>query len=188
MAIAIACSSDDDSGSAVVATGDYTTCENFVDLELVEELSGTSGLVDRVQSLDVASIEGLTESGATDNCLIELFRTVDGNDQPTPGDSMAVSIVNFESSELALGLYNSTLAASLLSVEQVGELAVIEQEVIGPDSYLMDIKVGGIGAIVVYVSNSTFITLNSTTDSDGEALLDARKLVTAAQSVQSRLP
>ncbi|MDA1279054.1 MAG: hypothetical protein O3B95_03305 [Chloroflexi bacterium] len=185
---AIACSIDSDSNSATIATGDYATCEDFVDRELVEELSGIKGLVDRVRVLDVASVDGFAESGATNNCHIEMFRTVDSNDQPAPGDSLAVSIVKFESSELALAVYHSTLAAVLLSAEQLGELAKIEQEVIGADSYLMDIEVGGIGAIVVYVSDSTFITLSSTSDDNGDALLDGRTLVTAAQSVQSRLP
>jgi hypothetical protein len=96
--------------------------------------------------------------------------------------------VKFETNELAKSLFNSTLAAAILTAEQVGDLAEVHQDVVGTDSYLMDIKAGGIGAIVVYVFDSTFISMSSTADGENNALLDGQDLVNVAQGVQSRLP
>lgn len=186
--VAVACSSDSSSGSSATVDGSYESCKGFIDSQLIEGLTGESDLVERERVLEVGSTEELAESGITKNCLIEVFGTVGNNDEPAPGDSITLSIVKFESNELAISLFDSTLASALLSVEQVGEIAEIEREVIGVDSYLMDIKVGGIGAIVVYVSDSVFISISSTADSAGNALLDGWQLVTAAQGVQSRLP
>ena len=189
---AVACSSaddnDSDSSDSGRAVGNYETCEGFITADHVETESGTSGLVDRVRVLDVASIPGLAESGANSNCLIEVFRTIDGSDNPAPGDSITLSLVQFETTELAASLYNSTLAAAILTAEQVGDLAEIQQGVVGTDSYLMDIKAGGIGAIVVYTLDSAFISMSSTPNGDGEALLDGQKIINVAQGVQSRLP
>ena len=121
----VACSSDDDSSSdsdaSSAASASYETCEGFITAEHVEAESGTSGLIDRVRVLDIASIPGLAESGATANCLVEVFRTIDGEDNPSPGDSITLSLVRFETPELAASLYNSTLAAAILTAEQVGE-------------------------------------------------------------------
>ena len=188
----VACSSDDDSSSdsdaSSAASASYETCEGFITAEHVEAESGTSGLIDRVRVLDIASIPGLAESGATANCLVEVFRTIDGEDNPSPGDSITLSLVRFETPELAASLYNSTLAAAILTAEQVGEIAEIHQGVVGKDSYLMDVKAGGIGGIVVYTVGSTFISASSTANDEGEALLDGQQLVNVAQGVQSRLP
>jgi hypothetical protein len=52
----------------------------------------------------------------------------------------------------------------------------------------MNIDASGIGAIVVYVHDSVFISMSSATNAEGRALLDEQSLVNAAQSVQSRLP
>lgn len=189
---AVACSSADDTNSDSLDTGSaavsYETCEGFITTDHVEAESGTSGLVDRVRVLDVNSIPGLAESGATANCLIEVFRTIGGDDNPAPGDSITLSLVQFETPELASSLYNSTLAAAILTTEQVGDLAEIQQSVVGADSYLMDVKAGGIGAIVVYTFGSTFVSMSSTANDEGSALLDGQQLVNLAQGVQSRLP
>jgi hypothetical protein len=120
--------------------------------------------------------------------LIEVFRTLDGSDSPAPGDTVTLSLVRFETNDLAKSLYNSTLASAILTAEQVGDLAEIHQDVVGTDSYLMDVKAGGIGAIVVYVFDSTFISMSSTADDESNALLDGQDLVDVAQGVQSRLP
>lgn len=85
-------------------------------------------------------------------------------------------------------MYDSTLSAAQLTAEQVGDLAELTEGVAGTKSHLMDIKAGGIGAIVAYASGSTFISISSTADGQGNALLDGLKLVDAAQGVQSRLP
>jgi len=187
---AVACSGDSDSASddGNLLAGNYETCEGFINAQHVEDATGASGLIDRVRVLDVASIAGLAESGATANCLVEVFRTVDGADQPAPGDSVSLSIVQFETNELALSLYNSTLAAAILTAEQVGDLAEIQQGVVDSESYLMDVKAGGIGAIVVYVFGSTFLSMSSTANDESIALLDGQALVDAARGVQSRLP
>ena len=185
----IACSSDADSKSAEDTSGpNYETCEGFVTAETLGGGTDPTGLVDRARVLDVVSIPGLAESGATANCLIEVFRTIDGNDSPAAGDSITLSLVQFETEEIALNLYNSTLAAAILTAEQVGDLAEIRQEVVGEHSYLMDIKAGGIGAIVVFVSGSTFTSMSSTADGESNALLDGQQLVESATGVQSRLP
>jgi hypothetical protein len=186
---AAACSSEAEPEKVSVAdTGDFDTCEGFISAEHIEDEADTSGLVDRVRVLDVASIPGFAESGATANCLIEVFRTLDGSNDTAPGDSVTLSLVRFETNELAKSLYNSTLAAAILTAEQVGDLAEIHQDVVGTDSYLMDVKAGGIGAIVVYVFDSTFISMSSTADNENNALLDGQDLINAAQGVQSRLP
>ena len=186
---AVACSSEADPDTISNADfGDFDTCEGFIVAEHLEGEADTSGLVDRVRVLDVGSIPGLAESGATANCLIEVFRTLDGSDSPAPGDSVTLSLVQFESNELAKSLYNSTLAAAILTAEQVGDLAEVHQDVVGTDSYLMDVKAGGIGAIVIYVFDSTFISMSSTADSENNALLDGKNLVNVAEGVQSRLP
>jgi hypothetical protein len=185
---AFGCSDESSSGLSATTSGSYETCEGFIDSHVVEEISGSSGLKDRQQVIEIASIPGLAESGATSNCLVEVFRTLGGDSEVVPGESVIISIVNFESSELALNIFNSALAAAILTTEQVGDPAEIEQEVIGPDSYLMEIKAGGIGAIIVYVANTAFISMSSTTDALGEALLDGRQLVTAGQGIKSRLP
>lgn len=186
---AIACSDDaeSDSPSIEAAVGNYETCEGFITTQQVEDETGTSGLVDRVRVLDEASIPGLAESGATANCLIEVFRTIDGNDNPSPGDSVTLSVVQFGTSELAASMYNSTLAAAILTAEQVGDLAELQQTVVGEDSYLMDVKAGGIGGLVVFAYDSTFISISSTANDEGDALLDGQELVNVAQRVQSRL-
>ncbi|HIF70977.1 MAG TPA: hypothetical protein EYQ61_00160 [Dehalococcoidia bacterium] len=186
---AIACSSSAESESEPSASiGNYETCEGFIDAQSIEKASDTDGLVDRIEVFDVASIPGLADSGATDNCLIEVFRTIGGDDSPTPGESVTVSLVRFETNELAELLYNSTLASAILAGEQLGELSEIQQRVVGTDSYLMDIKSVGIGAIVVFVQDSTFISMSSTADNEGNSLLDSQKLVNAAAEVQARLP
>jgi hypothetical protein len=184
----IACSSDSDSNPTEdISSASYETCEGFVTAENLGGGVDTTGLVDRAKILSIASIPGLADSGATANCLIEVFRTVDGSDTPAPGDSITLSLVKFETREVALNLFNSTLAAAILTGEQVGDLAEIRQEVVGEDSYLMDVKAGGIGAIVVFVSGSTFISMSSTADDQSNALLDGQQLVESAQGVQSRL-
>ncbi|MBC8453177.1 MAG: hypothetical protein H8D69_01750 [Chloroflexi bacterium] len=186
---AVACSSESETQDSVGSTtGNYATCEGFITAKQMEAETGQSALTERVRVFDIASIPGLAESGATANCLIEVFRTVDGDDQPAPGDSLTLSIVQFETSDLALSLFNSTLASAIITAEQVGDLAEIQQEVVGSDSYLMDVKSGGIGAIVVYVFDSTFISMSSTADAEGNALLDGQELVNVAEGVQSRLP
>ena len=186
---AVACSSEAEPEKVSgAATGDFDTCEGFIAAEHLEGEADTSGLVDRVQVIDVGTIPGLSESGATANCLVEVFRTLDGSDAPAPGGSVALSLVQFKTNELAKSLYNSTLAAAILTAEQVGDLAEIHQDVVGTDSYLMDVKAGGIGAIVVYVFDSTFISMSSTADAENNALLDGQDLVNVAHGVQSRLP
>ena len=185
----IACSSEADSESVNdISSPSYETCEGFVTAENLGGGTNPTGLVDRVSIIDITSIPGLADSGATANCLIEVFRTVDGTDSAAPGDSITLSLVQFETDEIALNLYNSTLAAAILTAEQVGDLAEIRQEVIGEHSYLMEIKAGGIGAIAVFVSGSTFISMSSTADDESNALLDGKQLVDSAQGVQSRLP
>ena len=52
----------------------------------------------------------------------------------------------------------------------------------------MDVKAGGVGAIVVFVSGSTFVSMSSMADAESNALLDGQELVDSAQGVQSRLP
>ena len=111
-----------------------------------------------------------------------------GGRAPMAGDSVTLSLVRFDTAELAKSLYNSTLASAILTAEQVGDLAEIQQEVVGKDSYLMDVNAGGIGAIVVFVFDSTFVSMSSTADDESNALLDGQGLVNAAQGVQSRLP
>jgi hypothetical protein len=186
---AVACSSEaEPETTSNAGRGDFDTCEGFITADHVETKTGTSGLVDRARVLEIAAIPGLEASGATANCLIEVFRTLDGSDSPAPGDSVTLSLVKFETNELAKSLYNSTLASAILTAEQVGDLAEIHQDVVGTDSYLMDVKAGGIGAIVVYVFDSTFISMSSTADADSNALLDGQDLVDVAQGVQSRLP
>ncbi|NQW20105.1 MAG: hypothetical protein HQ477_05185 [Chloroflexi bacterium] len=169
-------------------TGSYETCEGFITAQIVEDETGVSGLVDEVRILEIDSISGTPESGAINNCLIEVFRTVDGSDSVAPGESVSLSLVRFETNELAISLFHSALAAAIVTAEQVGELAEIQQGVIGNDSYLMNVKAGGIGAIVVYVYDSTFISMSSTADDESNALLGGQKLVDSAQGVHSRLP
>ena len=186
---AIACSSSDESEpESAASVGNYETCEGFVEVQSIEEVSGTSGLIDRVQVFDVDASPALVDSGATDNCLIEVFRTIDGNDSPVPGESMAISLVRFETSELAQLLYNSTLASAILAGEQIGELSEVQQGVVSVDSYLMDIKAAGIGAIVVFVQGTTFISMSATADDEGKSLLDAEQLVNTAEALKVRLP
>ncbi len=190
MIVAVACATNnaDDDATPLPDTGDYVTCKGFMTAEQIEEESGVSGLKDRVRVLDIASIPGLADSGAISNCLIDVYRTVDGNDSPAPGNSVSLSLVQFATNEQALLLYNSTLAAAILTKEQVGARAEVQQGVTGSDSYLMDVKAGGIGAIVVNVFDGTFISISSTADADRNALLDGQGLINAAKVVQSRLP
>lgn len=186
---AIACSSSDESDAESTASiGSYETCEGFVEVQSIEEATGTSGLIDRIEVFDVDAIPGLVDSGAIDNCLIEVFRTVGGNDVPTPGESVTVSLVRFENSELAQLLYNSTLASAILASEQIGELSEVQQGVVSVDSYLMDIKAAGIGAIIVFVQDSTFISMSATADDEGKSLLDEQQLIDTAEAVKARLP
>jgi hypothetical protein len=185
----IACSSSTDSKTAEdISSPSYETCEGFVTAENLGGGADPTGLIHRARVIPIASIPGLADSGATANCLIELFRTIDGDDSPVPGDSITISLVQFESREVALNLYNSTLAAAILTGEQVGDLAEILQGVVGEYSYLMDVKAGGVGAIVVFVSGSTFVSMSSMADAESNALLDGQELVDSAQGVQSRLP
>ena len=168
--------------------GDYLTCKGFVDAPNIEAVTGESGLQARERLIAVTGVPGLVDSGAVNNCLVEVFETVDSNDVPFPGSSMTLSIVKFQNNEAAMTLFDSTLASVLLSVEQIGDLAEVKQEVIGANSYMLDISVGGIGAIVVFVSEGVFVSMSSTSDADGSALLNGAQLVTAAEGVQSRLP
>ena len=187
--IAIGCSSNEEPAEpANPSAANYETCEGFITADDIEQLSGITGLIDRAQVIEVDSITGLTESGAVANCLIDVFRTVDGTDTPTPGDSLSLSIVQFDNSEQVLSLYNSLLATTILTAEQLGDQADIEQGIVGSDSYYMDVKVGGIGAIVVLVSETTFVSMSAVSDSENNALLDVRQLISAAEQVQSRLP
>ena len=171
MLLGMSCSSQP--ASSDTPTGAYDSCKGFADSNMIEDLTGTVGLVERTQILDIDSIPGLTESGAVNNCIIEVFRTVN---------------VRFESKEQALLLYNSALASALITAEQIGDIAVIQQGLIGNDSYLMDVKSGGVGAIAVYVQETAFISMSSTADSEGKALLDAGSLTAAALLVQARIP
>ena len=169
-------------------SGVFESCEGFTDTGMVEDLTETSGLIQRVRILEIDSIPGLAESGAVNNCLVEVFRTLDGNNEPVQGSSLSLSLVRFETREQPLLLYNSALASALITTEQMGDLANIQQEVLGPDSYLMNVKTGGIGAIIVYVSDAVFVSMSSTTDSRGNTLADEGQLLDVAQNVQSRLP
>ena len=185
----IACSSSTNLKTAKdVLSPSYETCEGFVNAENLGGGVDPAGLIHRARVIPIDSIPGLADSGATANCLIEMFKTIDGNDSPVSGDSITISLVQFESREVALNLYNSTLAAAILTREQVGDLAEIMQDVVGEYSYLMDVKTGGVGAIVVFVSGSTFVSMSSTSDAENNALLDGGQLVNSAQGVQSRLP
>lgn len=188
---AVACSSDGElttAEQAPRAVGDYESCKGFVDAKSIAAVTGESDLQARERVLEVGGVPGLVDSGAVNNCLVEVFLTVDANDVPFPGTSMTLSIVKFATNDSAMTLFDSTLASVLLSVEQIGDLAEVQQEVIGADSYMLDISVGGIGAIVVFVSDSVFVSMSSTSDSDGNALLNGVQLVNAARDVQSRLP
>ncbi len=188
---AVACSGDPDPESVAGSgtnTANYETCAGFLDAQSVEEQTNVEGLTDRVRVIDVASIPGLVESGAINNCLVEVYRTLGGDDAPTPGESVSLSLVRFENNDLAKRLYNSTLASAILTAEQLDDLVEIQQGVISRDSYLMDVKVGGIGAIIVFVVDSTFVSMSSTADDESNALFDGESLANAAQSVQSRLP
>lgn len=191
---AVACSSDRESETTAPTVppreliGNYETCTGFLDAQSIEELTGESGLFDRERVINVEGVPGLAESGAVDDCLIEVFRSFETNDVPTPGKSVALSIVKFQSSASAVSLFDSTLASALLSAGQIGDLAEVRREVVGADSYLLDIKAGGVGAIVVYVSDTAFISISATPDAEGNALLTVEQLVAAAQGVQSRLP
>ena len=169
-------------------SGVFESCEGFTDTGMIEDLTETSGLIQRVRILEIDSIPGLAESGAVNNCLVEVFRTLEGDKEPAQGNSLSLSLVRFETSEQPLLLYNSALASALITTDQMGDLARIQQEVLGPHSYLMNVKTGGIGAIVVYVSGSVFVSMSSTTDSRGNALADEGQLLDVAQNVQSRLP
>lgn len=171
-----------------VSSPSYETCEGFVTAENLGGGADPIGLIHRARVIPIESIPGLADSGADANCLIELFRTIDGDDSTVSGDSITISLVQFESREIALNLYNSTLAAAILTREQVGDLAEILQGVVGEYSYLMDVKTGGVGAIVVFVSGSTFVSMSSTSDAENNALLDGQQLVDSAQGLQSRLP
>ncbi len=192
--VAVACTGGDDTESEtpspppVELIGNYETCKGFLDAGTVEDLTGKSGLFERERVIPIASIQGLAESGATNNCLIEVFGSFEGNDELTPGDSLALSIVKFQSNESALNLFDSTLASALLSVEQIGDRADVQQEVIGADSYLLNIRAAGIGAIIVYVSGNSFVSMSATSDSHGNALLTESQLIAVAEGVQSRLP
>ena len=85
-------------------------------------------------------------------------------------------------------LYNSTLASALITTEQLGDLGEIRQEVIGSDSYLMDVRTGGVGAIVVFAADSIFVSMSATVDSQGRGLVNSKELLQVAQDMQSRLP
>ena len=169
-------------------SGVFESCKGFTDTDMIEDLTETSGLIQRVRILEIDSIPGLAESGAVNNCLVEVFRTLDGDNKPAQGNSLSLSLVRFETSEQPLLLYNSVLASALITTDQMGDLARIQQEVLGPNSYLMNVKTGGIGAIVVYVSGSVFVSMSSTTDSRGDTLADEGQLLDVAQNVQFRLP
>ncbi len=189
---AAACSSESEASAPTVpptpAVGNYELCLGFLDAQSIEDLTGETGLFDRERVMAIAGVPGFAESGAVNNCLIEVFRSLATNDVLIPGESVTLSIVKFQSNEAAVSLFDSTLASVILSVGQIGDLAEVQQGVIGADSYLLDIKVGGIGAIVVYVSNTVFVSMSSMSDSEGNALLSGEQLVAAAQGVQSRLP
>lgn len=194
---AVACTSGSDNSESEptaqiepprAVVGDYETCLGFLDAQHIEEIVGDNGLFARERVIRVEGIPGLAESGAVSNCLVEVFRTVEMNDVPTPGESLALSIVKFQTRESASLLFDSTLASAILSAGQIGDAASVQREVIGVDSYLLDIKVGGLGAIVVYISDTAFVSMSSTADSDGKALLNGAQLLTAAEGVQSRLP
>jgi len=169
-------------------SGVFESCEGFTDTGMIEDLTETSGLIQRVRVLEIDSIPGLAESGAVNNCLVEVFRTLDGDNEPAQGNSLSLSLVRFETSEQPLLLYNSALAPALITTDQMGDLARIQQEVLGPDSYLMNVKNGGIGALVVYVSGPVFVSMSSTTDSRGNTLADEEQLLDVAHNIQSRLP
>jgi hypothetical protein len=169
-------------------SGVFESCEGFTDTGMIEDMTETSGLILRVRVLEIDSIPGLAESGAVNNCLVEVFRTLDGDNEPAQGNSLSLSLVRFETSEQPLLLYNSALASALITTDQMGDLARIQQEVLGPDSYLMNVKNGGIGALVVYVSGPVFVSMSSTTDSRGNTLADEEQLLDVAHNVQSRLP
>lgn len=169
-------------------SGVFESCEGFTDTGMIEDLTETSGLIQRVRVLEIDSIPGLAESGAVNNCLVEVFRTLDGDNEPAQGNSLSLSLVRFETSEQPLLLYNSALASALITTDQMGDSARIQQEVLGPDSYLMNVKNGGIGALVVYVSGPVFVSMSSTTDSRGNTLADEEQLLDVAHNIQSRLP
>ncbi len=187
----VACSSDSGPKPATEpnsAVGNYETCTGFISFDSIADLTGVEGLFERVSVTDVAAVPELAESGAIDSCLVEIFQSVDESDNPVPGESLTLFLVRFENSELAQEQYNSTLASALIGKEQLGELAVLQQDVVGTNSYLMDVSASGIGALVVFAFNSTFVSISSTADDESNALFDGHNLVNAAQSVQSRLP
>ncbi len=187
----LACSSDSGPKPATEpnsAVGNYETCTGFISFDSIADLTGVEGLFERVSVTDVAAVPELAESGTIDSCLVEIFQSVDESDNPVPGESLTLFLVRFENSELAQEQYNSTLASALIGKEQLGELAVLQQDVVGTNSYLMDVSASGIGALVVFAFNSTFVSISSTADDESNALFDGHNLVNAAQSVQSRLP
>ncbi len=187
----VACSSDSGPKPATEpnsAVGNYETCTGFISFDSIADLTGVEGLFERVSVTDVAAVPELAESGTIDSCLVEIFQSVDESDNPVPGESLTLFLVRFENSELAQEQYNSTLASALIGKEQLGELAVLQQDVVGTNSYLMDVSASGIGALVVFAFNSTFVSISSTADDESNALFDGHNLVNAAQSVQSRLP
>jgi hypothetical protein len=187
----LACSSDSGPKPATEpnsAVGNYETCTGFISFDSIADLTGVEGLFERVSVTDVAAVPELAESGTIDSCLVEIFQSVDESDNPVPGESLTLFLVRFENSELAQEQYNSTLASALIGKEQLGELAVLQQDVVGTNSYLMDVSASGIGALVVFAFNSTFVSISSTADDESNALFDGHNLVNTAQSVQSRLP
>lgn len=188
---AVACSSDSGPKPATEpssAVGNYETCTGFISFDSIADLTDVEGLFERVSVTDVAAVPELAESGATDSCLVEIFQSVDESDNPVSGKSLTLFLVRFENSELAQEQYNLTLATALIGKEQLGELALLQQDVVGTNSYLMNVSASGIGALVVFAFDSTFVSISSTADDESNALFDGHNLVNAAQSVQSRLP
>ncbi len=94
--VLLAMSCADQPTPSETSAGTYKSCEGFIDSNMIENLTGIVGLIERAQALDSNDIPGLAESGAVNNCIIEVFRTVGSTDEPSPGDSLAIQIVQFE--------------------------------------------------------------------------------------------
>lgn len=124
--------------------GNFQTCEGFVCLDSIGEMTDVGGLAERIEVINVGSIRSLSAAGAIDNCLIEVSRPLPADGSPDPGASLSVSLVKFETSELAARHYNSTVASAVVSAGNVGDVMEIQQRIFGPDSFLVDTQAIGI--------------------------------------------
>jgi hypothetical protein len=126
-----------------------------------------------------ASLQGIFA-----DCVLE-FGSPSGEQDPS--NSLTVRSTAFTSEAAAIAQM-ARLQSSLLVVgANADPEAAVQQRVVGDDSMALDLRSGGLGAVVVFRAGTTVTQLSTTSDEAGRSFLMLPEITGLAETIRGRL-